>query len=188
MIVLLLLLLGVAISLLAWLFASHHRVEMTTAGASLGCLLGAGLWQLFVNREIDSHALEVSVALAAGLLALVGGGPATAVVLRWVDREQAASASDRPGRPPPKLEAAARELRGGAWIGAFERVAVAASLLLGWPEGIAVALAIKALGRYPELKSPGGAAAERFIIGTFTSVLWAAGCAGVAVLTLNSTG
>jgi hypothetical protein len=185
MIVLLLLLLGVAVGLLAWLFASHPRVEMITAGVSLGCLLGAGLWQLFGHREVDNHALEVSVSLAAGLLALVGGGPATAVVLRWVDREQAASARVR---PPPSLEGAAARLRGGAWIGAFERVAVAASLLLGWPEGIAVALAIKALGRYPELKSPGGAAAERFIIGTFTSVLWAAGCAGVAVLTVNSGG
>jgi hypothetical protein len=184
-IVLLLLLLGVAIGLLAWLFASHQRIEMTTAGACLGCLLGAGLWQLFVDREVDSHALQVSLALAAGLLALVGGGPATTVVLRWVDREQAASSGEH---PPPTLEAAAARLRGGAWIGAFERVAVAASLLLAWPEGIAVALAIKALGRYPELKSPGGAAAERFIIGTFTSVLWAAGCAGVAVLTLNARG
>jgi hypothetical protein len=185
MIVLLLLLLGAAIALLAWLFASHPRVEMITAGASLGCLLGAGVWQLYVNHEVDDHALAVSLALAAGLLALVGGGPATAVVLRWVDREEAAAGGEH---PRPTLEAAAERLRGGAWIGAFERVAVSASLLLGWPEGIAVALAIKALGRYPELKSPADAAAERFIIGTFTSVLWAAGCAGVAVLTLSSTG
>lgn len=185
MIVLLLLLLGVAVGMLAWLFAAHPRVEMTTAGASLGCLLGAGLWQLFVHPEVHHHALLVSLPLAAALLAMVGGGPATAVALRWVDREQAASA----GEPQPQtLEEAAAHLRGGAWIGAFERLAVAASLLLGWPEGIAVALAIKALGRYPELKSPGGAAAERFIIGTFTSVLWAAGCAGVAVLTVNSRG
>jgi len=185
MIVLLLLLLGVALGLLAWLFAAHPRVEMITVGVSLGCLLGAGLWQLFVHRELHHHALQVSLPLAAGLLAVVGGGPATAVVLRWVDREQAASAGEH---QQETLEAAAEHLRGGAWIGAFERLAVAASLLLGWPEGVAVALAIKAFGRYPELKSPGGAAAERFIIGTFTSVLWAAGCAGVAVLTLNSRG
>ena len=39
---------------------------------------------------------------------------------------------------------------------------------------------MKGLGRYAELKAP--AAAERFIIGTLASVLWAAACVGVAVL------
>jgi hypothetical protein len=58
---------------------------------------------------------------------------------------------------------------------------VAGTLLVGWPEGLAVVLAVKGLGRYPELRRPG--AAERFIIGTFTSVLWAAGAAGVVALT-----
>ena len=74
-------------------------------------------------------------------------------------------------------------LRGGAWIGALERTAIAGSLLAGWPSGVALALALKGLGRYPELRSqdnPG--TAERFIIGTFTSVLWAAACAGVVLL------
>jgi hypothetical protein len=78
---------------------------------------------------------------------------------------------------------AADSLRGGAWIGALERAGVFATLAAGWPDGLAIVLGLKALGRYPELRSgdnPG--IAERFIIGTFTSVLWAAGCAGVAVL------
>jgi hypothetical protein len=45
-------------------------------------------------------------------------------------------------------------------------------------------LALKGLGRYSELRGqPGDAAAsggvaERFIIGTFASVLWACACAG----------
>ena len=44
-------------------------------------------------------------------------------------------------------------------------------------------LALKGLGRYPELRNAGtGAVAERFIIGTFTSVLWAAACAACVVL------
>jgi F0F1-type ATP synthase membrane subunit c/vacuolar-type H+-ATPase subunit K len=68
-------------------------------------------------------------------------------------------------------------LHGGAWVGALERLGVTGSLLAGWPEGLAIALAIKGLGRYPELHDP--AAAERFIIGTFASVLWACACAGV---------
>lgn len=60
----------------------------------------------------------------------------------------------------------------------MERAAVFATLGAGWPEGSAVELAVKGLGRYPKLRSPG--AAERFIIGSFTSVLWAACCAGMA--------
>ena len=46
-------------------------------------------------------------------------------------------------------------------------------------------LAVKGLARYPELRAqarPG--VAERFIIGTFASVLWSLACAGVTVLQL----
>jgi hypothetical protein len=71
-------------------------------------------------------------------------------------------------------------LRGGAWIGALERAAIAGTLLAGWPEGLAVVLAVKGLGRYAELRAP--AAAERFIVGTLASGLWAVACVGIAVL------
>lgn len=71
-------------------------------------------------------------------------------------------------------------LRGGSWIGYLERAAVAATLLAGWPEGVALVLAVKGVGRYSELREPN--APEAFIIGTLTSVLWAAGAAGVAHL------
>ena len=76
-------------------------------------------------------------------------------------------------------------LRGGAWVGYLERAAISATLLAGWPEGIALVLAVKGVGRYPELRGPESVqshAPETFIIGTLASVLWAAGCAGVAVL------
>jgi hypothetical protein len=64
----------------------------------------------------------------------------------------------------------------------MERLAVLGSLLVGSVEGVAIVLAVKGLGRYPDLRGPG--AAERFIIGTFASVLWACGCAGVGLLLL----
>jgi hypothetical protein len=76
-------------------------------------------------------------------------------------------------------------LRGGAWVGYFERAAISATLLAGWPEGMALVLAVKGVGRYPELRGPESVqshAPETFIIGTLASVLWAAACAGVAVL------
>jgi hypothetical protein len=76
-------------------------------------------------------------------------------------------------------------LRGGAWVGYLERAAISATLLAGWPEGMALVLAVKGVGRYPELTGPASVethAPETFIIGTLASVLWAAACAGAAAL------
>lgn len=74
-----------------------------------------------------------------------------------------------------------QRLRGGRWIGRLERLAVFASLLSGFPEGVAIVLAVKSLARYPELRATSSQIAEKFIIGTFTSVLYAAGLAGLTL-------
>ena len=71
-----------------------------------------------------------------------------------------------------------RILRGGAIIGVLERLAVCLAILTGQPVAIAYVVAIKGLGRFAELKET-PVAAERFIIGTLTSMLWAAGVAAV---------
>jgi hypothetical protein len=91
-----------------------------------------------------------------------------------------------PGTPAaPAGPARTTVLTGGAWIGALERIAVTTTLLARWPEGLALILAVKGLGRYPELRGAGQAdqpgTAERFIIGTFASALWAAACAGIGL-------
>ena len=69
-------------------------------------------------------------------------------------------------------------LRGGTWIGVLERLLITGGILVGSPEVIAVVIAVKGLGRYPELRETEqelrGGVAERFIIGTLTSFLWAA--------------
>jgi hypothetical protein len=131
--------------------------------------------------EIDLES-GATTALAVGLaggLAVIGGGPVTGLLFRLVDRETLS--------PSDSIEAAAAVLRGGLWIGLLERAAVFVSLVASFPEGVAIALAVKGLGRYPELRAPGpgephSAAAERFIIGTFASVLWAGACAGAVIL------
>ena len=74
-----------------------------------------------------------------------------------------------------------RPLGAGLWIGVLERTAVFVSLVAAFPEGIAIALAVKGFGLYPDSAPP--APRERFIIGTFASVLWATACAGVILLT-----
>ncbi|MHA7263321.1 hypothetical protein ACX80W_08995 [Arthrobacter sp. TMN-37] len=86
-------------------------------------------------------------------------------------------AGSAPAPPPPELPAGV--LRGGLVIGVLERLAVATAILTGEPVAIAYVVAIKGLGRYAELKET-PAAAERFIIGTLTSMLWAAGVASLA--------
>lgn len=91
----------------------------------------------------------------------------------------AASPADRDGGPADTLQGAGAVLRGGRWIGRLERLAVYASITAGYPNGLAVSVAVKALARYPELRSTTSAAAERFIIGTFVSVLWACAWAGL---------
>ena len=80
-----------------------------------------------------------------------------------------------PAAPLPKTDV----LRGGLLIGFLERGAVALAIFSGQPVAIAYVVAIKGLGRYPELKETPGAS-ERFIIGTLASMLWAA---SVGVLT-----
>jgi len=116
-------------------------------------------------RQLASSGIVLAVAAA-----MVGGGPVTSAVLRLVPEPTPAGSTTPP----------ARVLRGGATIGVLERAAICVAAMLGSAEGIAVVLAVKSLGRYPELREPG--TSERFIIGTFASVLWALACAGTAVL------
>ena len=136
----------------------------SVVGPGAGGLLGLG---------------EAAAGLLVVVVAALGGGPITELVLERSGRRRTT--------PDATLaEAIARAgevLRGGATIGVLERVATALSLLTGFPEGLAVVVAVKALGRYPELRSPG--VSERFIIGTLTSLLWAAACAGVGALLLG---
>ena len=116
------------------------------------------------------------IAAGIGAIAAVLGG--NAVVLSVFGL---ADASARPGSPRVQRTI----LRGGAWIGALERLAMVGTVLAGWPEGIAAIVAVKAFARYPELKTgQGTGATERFIIGTFASLGWAAACAGIVMILL----
>jgi hypothetical protein len=95
-----------------------------------------------------------------------------------VDGELTAAASRPPSDVPEDVQPvpAQRILRGGAIIGVLERLGVCLAILGGQPVAIAYIVAIKGLGRFAELKET-PVAAERFIIGTLTSMLWAAGIA-----------
>lgn len=117
-----------------------------------------------------------ALVVVAALGASVGlGMVASVTVLRWAkvpdvilpERER-----DATGRWVPILATAQRPaqplLRGGLWVGILERLAITGALIVHHPELIAVVVAVKGLGRYPELQQAGGAS-ERFIIGTLAS-------------------
>jgi hypothetical protein len=134
-----------------------------------------------VADELSADRVELTILVAVtGLLAVAGGGPLTTRIFAVVDRQ----ADDPQTADQQTIDQAGEVLRGGAWIGALERLAVFAGLAAGFPEGVAVVLALKGVGRFPDLRGEGkgGAATERFIIGTFSSVLWAAACAGMVAL------
>jgi F0F1-type ATP synthase membrane subunit c/vacuolar-type H+-ATPase subunit K len=169
---------GLILAVLAWVPRSGSNLEIAISGVMLACLAAVGVL-LLSGHGVAGWAERWwnMLLLLAGGLAVTGGGPLTTSVLALVDRNNTRAQS---------TQKAGEVLRGGALIGALERTAIYAALVSGWPEGIAVALAIKGLARYPELRSPDQpasvtpqAVAERFIIGTFTSVLWAVTCAGL---------
>jgi hypothetical protein len=130
------------------------------------------------------------VGLVAVVLAVMGGGSASTVVLALATRGSVPQGAYGGILVPPRgqeddpsaIRRPTREvLRGGATIGMLERLAVVAVILAGYPEALAVVIAIKGVGRFSEL-GEAAEARERFIIGTLVSWLWAATCAGVVLV------
>ncbi|ROR74252.1 hypothetical protein [Bogoriella caseilytica] len=117
--------------------------------------------------------LNTAVVVGALLVSALAGWAVVALLLRVIE-------------PDPALPGL---LRGGTWIGILERVAITGAILGGVPEAVAVIIAIKGLGRYPELRATDadqrGPAAERFIIGTLASYVWAALIAVLAGMMLR---
>jgi hypothetical protein len=153
------------------LLTPHSDNRRSALGAAflvvvLAVAAGLALRAGRVGEWVETAGVLLAVAAAA-----LGGGPVATAVLRAAD----------PDRGPSRRRASDPEvLRGGTWIGVLERTAIAATVLAGFAEGLAVLIAVKGLGRFNELKAP--VASERFIIGTLASGLWALGCVGVAVL------
>lgn len=164
-----------------WTLPRGGRGTVVVAGGLVAVLGGLGLIAVLTGRvATPDGAAAATLLLALFVSAAAGGGPLTATVLDRADRGSVARA---------RGQHAEAVLRGGAWIGVLERAAVFATLASGWPEGLAVVLALKGLGRYNELRADTadgsaqdrGGVAERFLIGSFTSLLWAVACAGAFI-------
>ncbi len=131
------------------------------------------------------------VVVVAALALSVGLGLAVSVlVLRWARVPEVILPEyerDASGRLVPILASTPKPprplLRGGLWVGILERLAITGAIMAQHPELIAIVVAVKGLGRYPELQQAGGAS-ERFIVGTLASftVAVAVGFAANALL------
>jgi hypothetical protein len=116
-----------------------------------------------------SKTVTIALVILSAATAVVGGAPVATAVLRLADATWPTSAQGF---------AHAGVLPAGEWLGPLERVVTFACLSLSWPEGVAAVLVLKSWGRLDVIKtSP--EAGQRFMIGTMTSVLWAAALAGV---------
>ncbi|WP_235496985.1 hypothetical protein [Leifsonia sp. Root4] len=152
------------------------------------------------------------IAVLGGALAVFGGGPAAQLALNLATRgsvtpgthggilvSDAAEAhgaplrgasaqanavgSDAAGSDAAGATSTHEVLRGGAAIGVLERLCVVLGIVAGFPEALAIVVAVKGLGRFTELAA--AEARERFIIGTLASLLWASGCAVLVRLALG---
>lgn len=130
------------------------------------------------------------IAVLGTALAAIGGSPITRRVLEVATHGRIAEGDNggimlRPTAVPGLVadDAPAREvLRGGTTIGYLERLGVAIAIVAGFPEAIAVVVAIKGIGRFSELAA--AEARERFIIGTLASLLWACIVGGLVRLAI----
>ena len=122
---------------------------------------------------------DSSFALAAALVVVTAAGTGSSVVRLVLAAGGIPTRADNHD-DPSEDEPDQTPLRGGRIIGMLERASVAACLLLAWPAGLAVILAVKSLARFSELRAP--RASEQFILGTFASVMWACGVAGIGWL------
>lgn len=182
----LLLLVTLASLILAILAFRLHKQPFAIASA--GSLAGALLLAALPIGEAPA-VFVVVIGLVSLALAVIGGGPAAVLALQLATQNSVTSGSHggilvpagTDTTPPDAAETAAATttvhevLRGGLTIGVLERLAVTGAILAGFPEALAVVVAIKGVGRFTELAS--GEARERFIIGTLTSLIWACACA-----------
>lgn len=145
--------------------------------------LAAAFIAAAVPRPDAPPLAKVLLGIAVLALSVAGGGPAAQLVLALASRGSVTAGAhggilvgERATADNPY--GGSREvLRGGTFIGYLERFATAGAIMAGFPEAIAVLIAIKGVGRFTELDA--AESRERFIIGTLVSLIWACVCAGI---------
>ena len=174
-----------------------YRLQKNVFAIASAGALAAALFIAAVPSVATPPAFAIMLGLVSIALAVIGGAPMAVLALNLAMKNSALGTnggilvsnpanSAQPAVPATTVDAvpgadatpAVHEvLRGGLTIGFLERFAVAGAILLGFPEAIAIVVAIKGVGRFTELSAP--ESRERFIIGTFASLIWACACAAL---------
>lgn len=159
-----------------WFAAGTLGVALLAAAAASGPAQ-FGLAPLITVLGLTIAVFGGSPAAATALDLAMGGTVAPGLHGGIIVAEKRSADEERRG-----VQATARRevLRGGLTIGVLERIASAGAIVAGFPEALAIVVAVKGVGRFTELEAP--EARERFIIGTFASLIWA--CAGALVVHL----
>lgn len=157
------------VSVIAW----RRRARIVTLVALV--LLAVTLMVAAILPEAAPSVVTAITTLSALVIAVTGGSP---VVKLLLDRT---TFDEQEGIHGGIVVDDREVLRGGEVIGLLERLAVAGAIIAGVPEALAVIIAIKGVGRFTELDS--SPVRERFIVGTLGSWIWAAGAAGLVLLT-----
>ena len=156
--------------------------------------LGIALMAAAMISEPSGLGFAPLVTILGFITAVFGGSPAASTALNLAMGGTVAPGlhggiivTERPSAEEQRkgiVAGARREvLRGGLTIGVLERIASAGAIIAGFPEALAIVVAVKGVGRFTELEAP--EARERFIIGTFASLIWACAAALVVHLALR---
>jgi hypothetical protein len=164
----------VACAVVAVIAVGRKAVALPLVAAGL---LALGVLLAALPATPAPLAVTAPVTIAALVAGVAGGDPVTRLALART------TFGDEEGEHGGLVDrASGRELlRGGRVIGLLERLAVAGAILAGFPEALAVVIAIKGVGRFSELET--AAVRERFIVGTLASWIWASAAASVVLLT-----
>ncbi|MFT4220920.1 MAG: hypothetical protein QM611_10425 [Microbacterium sp.] len=151
------------------------RRPTTAPLAVAGGLVVVALMVVLVSPVDVPAIVGLILALLGVTLGALGGNPVVRRVLSIATHGRVRETDD--GGIVVQNEADADDatatvlLRGGTTIGYLERVSAIVAILAGFPEAVAVIVAVKGIGRFPELAT--SEARERFIVGTLASLLWA---------------
>lgn len=157
------------VAVLAWRRSSRVVALLAIALLALTLVVAA------VLPEAAPTAVVAITTLAALVIGVTGGSPVVRLLLGRT------SFDEQEGMHGGIVVGEREMLRGGEMIGLLERLAVAGAIIAGFPEALAVIIAVKGVGRFTELEN--GAVRERFIVGTLGSWIWAAAAAGLVLLT-----
>ncbi|WP_147303315.1 hypothetical protein [Microbacterium bovistercoris] len=163
------------------------RRPSTAIMAICAALVVAALVTVIISPPAAAPLLGVPIAVFGIAASTIGGNPFTRRALDIATGKRVRETEDG-GILIVAAQTAdpahARTLmRGGTVIGYLERACTVLAIAVGFPEAIAAIIAVKGIGRFPELAE--SEARERFIIGTLASLSWAGALGAIIRLALG---